>query len=560
MDEIFEFEKSCDKAIDNLNLWQKPLRSVLTGYMMMADGLFFGGRFGRGITRDQYKAERILARLSYLAPHLDKCPRDLLKSGQKAMEAFDLSDGAEVQEAMMYAHFCEIMPEFRNKYYDVREGEGDYYFSHKSDEFSDCEVRDVLLTELSLGHDTDRPKKIPESAFQRISNQHPHKDVSAYANGAKVNYELHCSSFSEPTYLPDEAFNDCFGFSATSFRKVRAALWALADLLLGLSAFYEMSARYSVKEAHWQWRVVDCIAPTFRWDWLVSFVRVLTGVDRREIEQVISFLCSMEQNRISAFSGNGYLTPLFQLGDFVLTSPYLLRMMPSMRNMLYSLNKVDPEHFSKEVAQHLEAELLKEFFDVCEKVPNLNSKSNVDWVAEGRSGEIDAILFDDDVRFVLAIQAKAAIPPEGARMTRNVEARTIEAVDQIASFSRLSRENQRGILSKELGYTHEEFVVSHGILTRSGLGTRKAWRESAEISIFNVGILKYSHSNVPLSCETLLCNPRLLTSDAIQTLVDNYFVCWEDGVVPLQGRNLHIPLMKLKDDMLQDLRVRISNL
>ncbi|WP_044036617.1 hypothetical protein [Octadecabacter arcticus] len=115
LNEVELFEKSCDKAIGKLSLWEKPLRSILTGYMMMADSLTFGGRFGSKIERDQYKAERILARLSYLAPYLSNCSWKLLKNGQEAMETFETSDGPEIQEALMYAHFCEIMPQFRQQ-------------------------------------------------------------------------------------------------------------------------------------------------------------------------------------------------------------------------------------------------------------------------------------------------------------------------------------------------------------------------------------------------------------------------------------------------------------
>ena len=487
MNEVERFEKSCDKTIGKLNLWEKPLRSILTGYIMMADSLIFGGRFGSKIERDQYKAERILARLSYLAPYLSNCSRKLLKNGQEAMETFETSDGPEIQEALMYAHFCEIMPQFRQQYYDVKLQDKNFHFSHKSDAFAKSEVKDVILTELCLGFDTKKPGKIPMAVLSDISRLYPHKDLSAYINGAAVNYELHRSSFLEPTYIPDDAFSESFGFSRDAFEKVRAALWSLSDLLFALSTFYEMSADLRGNRAQWQWRVVDCIAPTFKRSWLISFLCRLTGLTQVQIIGVLDFLVASEKHGMFNCSGNGYLQPLVQLEEFIFTSPLLLRMMPSMRNMLYALNQSDRDHFSKTVAHHLEVELLKEVSDLCDKIPGLKIKCNVPWSHEGRDGELDAILYDTDKRFIIALQAKAALPPEGARMTRNVEARTLEAVSQVASFEQLSRESKEKTLSGAIGRISDDFLVSHGIVTRSGLGTNKAWKAAEGISVFNVG-------------------------------------------------------------------------
>jgi hypothetical protein len=560
LNEVEIFEKSCDKAIGKLSLWEKPLRSILTGYMMMADSLIFGGRFGRTIERDQYKAERILARLSYLAPYLSNCSRKLLKNGREAMETFGTSDGPEIQEALMYAHFCEIMPQFRQQYYDVKLQDGNFHFLHESDAFAKSEVKDVILTELCLGFDTKTPHQIPMTVLSNISRGYPHKDLSAFIEGAAANYELHQSSFLEPTYIPDDAFGESFGFSKDAFEKVRAALWSLSDLLFALSTFYEMSADQKNNRAQWQWRVVDCIAPTFKRSWLVSFLCRLTGLTQIQISEVLDFLVASEESGMFNCSGNGYLQPLVQLEEFIFTSPLLLRMMPSLRNMLYSLNKSNPEHFSKTVAHHLEVELLKEVSDLCDKIPGLMFMGNVPWSHEDQNGELDAILYDTNRRFIIALQAKAAIPPEGARMTRNVEARTLEAVNQVTSFEQLSRESKEKILSGAIGTVSDNFLVSHGIVTRSGLGTNKAWKAAEGISVFNVGLLTHALSGSEKPLLDFLSNPEEYLSEVIDQLVQQHFISWETGVVPLHHRELHIPLMKLNNIELQKMRVRISEI
>ncbi len=558
--EIETFEKACDRSMARLELWEKPLRSVLTGYLMMADSLIFGGRFGRNIERDQYKAERIIARLSYLTPYLDRCPRDLLKSGREAMEKFKKSDGQEIQEALMYAHFCELMPEFRQKYYDVKPTGEIFEFEHQSDSFASSEVKDVILTELCLGFDTQKPQPIPVELFSRISIQYPHKDVATYVEGASVNYDMHCSSFCEPTYIPDEAFVASFGFDRESFTKTRAALWSLADLLLGLSSYYEMSSELEENKDVWQWKVIDCIAPTFRRDWLLSFVCELTGLISADADEVLNFLVACEKESLSKCSGNGYLQPIFQLGNFLLTSPLLLRMMPSLRNMLYALNKADPDLFSKSVAHHLETELLNELSALCERNPELSIKKNLKWSFEGKDGEVDAVLYDSQSKFFLVLQAKAAIPPEGARMTRNVQSRTIEALCQIESFGNLSRANQEVFFRDTVGQVDENFEVAHGIITRSGLGTDKAWQAVKDVAVMNVGLLGYTLHETGATSADFLGDPVKFLSNAIDDLVSHHFIGWEQGIVSLFDRKLHIPLMKLNNEKLQELRFRIAQI
>jgi hypothetical protein len=321
-----------------------------------------------------------------------------------------------------------------------------------------------------------------------------------------------------------------------------------------------MSAMTDGKKKAWNWRVVDCIAATFRQDWMVSFLHRLTGVIDVEAEAVLGFLMAREDNGMFSSSGNGYLQPLVQLEDFIFTSPLLLRMMPSMRNMLYALNKMDSGHFSRTVAHHLEVELLKELSELCDTIPSLLYKSNINWSLEGRDGEVDAILYDSENRFFLALQAKAAIPPEGARMTRNVEARTIEAIDQIASFEKLSRESQEKILTNAIGKVHKDFQVKHGILTRSGLGTNKAWEASKGISVMNIGLLRYALKGSDKTLGVFLKDPTSSLLNVIDDLVNQYFISWGKGIVPLLDRDLHIPLMELDLKGLQDLREHIADI
>ena len=80
------------------------------------------------------------------------------------------------------------------------------------------------------------------------------------------------------------------------------------------------------------------------------------------------------------------------------------------------------------------------------------------------------------------------------------------------------------------------------------------------MSVFNVALLTYALLGTERTLLDFLRNPEEYLSEVIDQLVQQHFIDWETGVVPLHHRELHIPLMKLDNDELQKLRFCISEM
>jgi hypothetical protein len=119
LDDLYSFETEMDNKIAQFNVFKLPLRSVLTHLFGVIDVMIRGGRFGYGIPKREAEAEALGSRFSYLADFLKQCTPQI---GFSAIDAFSASArfAEEFHELIYYVHFCELMPEVRRNYYDVR--------------------------------------------------------------------------------------------------------------------------------------------------------------------------------------------------------------------------------------------------------------------------------------------------------------------------------------------------------------------------------------------------------------------------------------------------------
>jgi len=65
-DGLFEFEREADDFAGKLELWGKPLRSIVSTIFLAADAECSGGRFGNVRSSNPEKGATILSRTSYL--------------------------------------------------------------------------------------------------------------------------------------------------------------------------------------------------------------------------------------------------------------------------------------------------------------------------------------------------------------------------------------------------------------------------------------------------------------------------------------------------------------
>jgi hypothetical protein len=163
-----------------------------------------------------------------------------------------------------------------------------------------------------------------------------------------------------------------------------------------------------------------------------------------------------------------------------------------MRNVGYSLNRSASVMFSRDVAHHLERSLLNDAAEIIGRDPHLTVVRSRRWTSRDRTGEMDLAVLDQRARSVLLhIQAKAAIAPEGNRMTQAVERRIAEGFAQIDAFRQLAQSDRDDVASRIFGKRLAGVRIVDAVLGRAGFGTSEVWRRlSTDVVPLNLNILQ----------------------------------------------------------------------
>ncbi|TIL42761.1 MAG: hypothetical protein E5Y86_25465 [Mesorhizobium sp.] len=114
--------------------------------------------------------------------------------------------------------------------------------------------------------------------------------------------------------------------------------------------------------------------------------------------------------------------------------------------MLYSLVQTDKKKFDNVVSRHLEPTLLEDASRFLSGLPGVEIRKNVHW----ERGEIDILADYEASNSAFQLQAKAGMPPQGARMVAQVESRTLKAAKQVV------RDNARQLKFKSESTGFEE--------------------------------------------------------------------------------------------------------
>jgi Holliday junction resolvase-like predicted endonuclease len=132
--------------------------------------------------------------------------------------------------------------------------------------------------------------------------------------------------------------------------------------------------------------------------------------------------------------------------------------------------RTDKKTFNNVVSSHLEPALVEEAAKLLSELAGVEVRKNVNW----DKGEIDLLAYHEASNTAFQLQAKAGVPPQGARMVAQVESRTLEAAEQVNRFLSLSGDEKDEICSSAIGRTLSGVSWSSGILVRTCLGTEKS--------------------------------------------------------------------------------------
>jgi hypothetical protein len=541
-DELIELEHELDSRVAESTILELPLRAVLVTLHVALHTAFAAGRGGDDPTLA--KAEAAARRCAYLLPLLLRCPRDRFgNSARDALDAYQEVDpsGAQLEELLTYAHVCEVMPEVhRGSFLVRRAGSRQFVLTHPTPAFSAAEARDIVLSELALPYSTSLTGLLRQE-FHEVSARMPHVDLVPFFRLLARLYEHHRSAAVVPTLVDDAGCRAATGLTNTEFARLQAAVLAFADVCVGvadaLAERYAATQTLEVGDELLEWKSMN-----MSWSFVRRQLANLSELPLDRVTAAISFLVhdwSDESDLRKA--GDGYLPPLALLThevDSVVFSPDLLREAMHMRNVLYVLNRTDQSRFDSMVSASLEPALLADAAGLFER-HGFACLRQQRWAG----GEIDLLVRRPGTGPVLQVQAKAAIPAQGARMVQALESRVAEGLAQLEHVRQAAPAQRDRVLVQAFGESARGEAVHDLLLSRTSFGREPIWRLIGTTSATNLPLLAgaldamQSQGGRPLSAlaSALAAQLRLVEAAAKAR--------WVPGDLDLAGVRLTVPML-----------------
>lgn len=548
---LLKFEGEADEYMKSLSLWSLPYRSVYSAALLAADASYSGGRFGEHREPDRDKGGTMLARYSYWRPYLRKCTQDIGANIADALRFVTDEVRLELTQALQYSHFCELMPFAHRQALVVERTDSGFRLRYPSQTAADFEALDVIASELALSAVVKNFKYDPRPLLEMVQTW-PHTRMSTLDPMLRQAYDFHLGNIREDAFIVAGSYERVLGFQRDEFLRVRAAMMAFSSWCLGMAyaaEAYAIDAK-DIMQDYFGNECLGWLVPLLRRDMVYGMITQLAGVTADRVEAILRFF---EDDPFSpdGVSGDGYLAPIINFGESILLSPRAMHQMTSERNILYVLNKRDRGRFNELVSAELEPSLLAHAKKLLDRIPGVETKTNVLW----DSGEIDLLAFCSATNTACQFQAKAAIPANGARMTRQVESNTLTAVRQLQDFERLPTSKKDAVIRAAFGVRANNVEWASGVISRSSFGTALAWEAVADRAAMNLPLLQLVVEQLETERNNDLTTFPLLAAQILRKIADEVIVGWRDETLEVFGTTLVVPLLQLNDRAIAERRL-----
>lgn len=538
-----KFEKEADLRVRKLSIFRQTLRSILSLIYLSADAQYVGARFSRKRPRNDEVGTAMITRMSYVVGLFGKCSREVGTDIDDALSVVDERFKTDVDQLLGYAHFCEIMPLVRRGFFSVQRQPSVFALSHPGKEFVKHEENDILMSEMVLPHDLAPPPYQIENCKRMIKSwpNIPGDTLIAVLKGA---YDHYKQNIFELPLLSDEGFEEGFGFSRADFIDIRAALMAYADFCLGMADAAELLSGRAFTRPRRQMlqrEVREWASPLLNRNHIIGLAAGLSGVVPDTAERIVDIFTIALDKLEGTNAGEGFFAPFLRLGDALLFSPHAVKRTMPERNLLYTMVRTDKKKFDDVVSSHLEPALLEEAAQFLSTIPGVEVMKNVNW----ERGEIDLLAYHEASNSAFQLQAKAGVPPQGARMVAQVESRTLEAAKQLRRFLDLNSNERDVICSSAIGRKVSGVVWSSGVLVRTCLGTEKAWNGIAGYVPLNPVLLRAAVKRVAEGEKFTFVDLGAVVDDELACLRADAVLGWENKSFTLFDEMIELPLLNL---------------
>jgi hypothetical protein len=298
------------------------------------------------------------------------------------------------------------------------------------------------------------------------------------------------------------------------------------------------------------------LAPTWGHEFFRGYLIDESGLKDDQVENLLSLLSIDFRNGSpkTSHARDGYFPPVWQLPGSLLLSTEPTLMFTHLRNVLYSIQRTAPQRFDNVVSQYLEPALLKAASSILARCVNFDIRSNIEWRDGSQHGEIDLLIFHAEENAALHIQAKAPLPPQGARLVERLEQRLIEGFQQLERFRSLPCPTRDRIISQALGEEVKEVRILDAVLARSCFGTHSLRTLAGDVELLSLPILagaagEYSSSSkggIIRLLNTCSALKERLWLDAQPT--------WKQETISLDHARITLPLLNFDEDVVARLR------
>jgi hypothetical protein len=367
-------------------------------------------------------------------------------------------------------------------------------------------------------------------------------------------YDHYKENVFEFPLMSNEAFQEGFEFSRSDFIRMRAALMAYADFCLGMADAAEvLSERVYTrpKRAILQREVREWVSPLLSRNHIIGLAAGLSSVEPSVAERIVDLFTIDPDSVDCSGAGDGFFPPFFRLGDALLFSPHAIKRTMPERNLLYAMVRTDKKTFDNVVSSHLEPVLIEEVAELLSDLAGVEVRKNVNW----DKGEIDLLAYHEASNSAFQLQAKAGVPPQGARMVAQVESRTLEAAEQIERFLKLSGDKKDEICSSAIGRKLSGVSWSSGILVRTCLGTEKAWTGIRGFVPLNPALLRVAVKLMSEGGEFTFMSLGKVIEVELERFRSVAVVGWENKSFTLFGQKVELPLLNLDAPAISGFRV-----
>lgn len=373
-------------------------------------------------------------------------------------------------------------------------------------------------------------------------------------------YEHAYRQLVEPPILTDEGFRAAVGAGLEEFLRFRSAMTAIARFCQEICSWYRTPLQCGNRNNYLSDMYGQWLSICWNDELFFHHVRQMAGLSPEQAERLLSiYSIDLRAGTPNVdHARDGFFPPVWRLPGCVLFSPEVLGRFVSSRNLAFVLNWLEEQRFDEMISDHLEPQLMKTATDLLATVGGLECHPGRNWISGKKKGEIDLLVYFPAQNVVWHVQAKGAIPPQGARMVQRLEGRVNEALQQLKLFRDLPTAERERILADGLGRNVPGVRVVDVVLVRACAGTAKVWSEKGDAVFLTLPLLaELTRQARAEGSPAVLVDCAGSVDKFLQRFIQSVNPHWETGSITVAGEELTMPLLKFDADGVEQMRRRI---